>query len=210
MSDNDQLPIMGEKFPQKGSRLFAWIGRTYLKLRGWRVTGEFPNTNKLIIAVAPHTSNWDFPLGLAVKFALRLDLSFMGKHTLFQGPFGWMFRAFGGIPIERSKAHGVVAQMVEQFQKRENLVLALAPEGTRKRVDKWKTGFLQIAAQAKVPVLLVGIDYKKKEIVIGETRQIGDNIPRELQSSLAFFATVTGKHPENCNTVIADNSGVRD
>lgn len=151
----------------------------------------------MVIAVGPHTSNWDFVLGISVVFALRLKISFFGKHSIFIPPFNTLLRRWGGIPIERSQAHGVVASMAESIKQKERIVLALSPEGTRKRIDKWKTGFLHIARQADIPILLVGLDYKKKQIIFGDDFMPGESAHDDLQKVYAYFRGIDAKYPHN-------------
>lgn len=178
----------------------VFIGALYLRLVGWRLEGQFPDKKKLIIAVAPHTSNWDFPLAVAVMFATGLRVSFMAKSGLFFWPFNKFMTWLGGISVERSKAHGVVGQMVDKFNSQEQLMLALAPEGTRKVVHKWRTGFLQIANKANVPVLLVGLDFKSKRFILGPLCEVSDDFDAELRKALDFFGSVEGKYPHLCDT----------
>ena len=121
-----------------------------LRLLRWRVEGAIPDLPRFVIAVAPHTSNWDFVVGAAAMFALDLDLTFLGKHTLFRPPFERVLRWMGGIPVDRSSAHGVVAESVRAFGEADRRVLAIAPEGTRKAVRALRgTGFLHIAREAR-------------------------------------------------------------
>lgn len=197
MNMPERLP---ENMPIRGNRFSVFMGAFVLKMMGWRMEGEFPNEKKVIIAVAPHTSNWDFVIAVSFMFCMRLKTSFMAKSTLFMPPFRTIMHWLGGLPINRSRAHGVVAQMVDKFKKEETLVLALAPEGTRRLAPRWKTGFLQIAAKADVPVLLLGLDYKRKVFVVGPCLNISHDIDAELNRTLAFFDEITGKYPENCNT----------
>lgn len=191
----DQVPRMGNKFSQ-------WVGTSVLKMMGWRYNGTFPCYSKMIIAVAPHTSNWDFVLGLAVAFNLRLKISFFGKHSIFIPPFDRLLRRIGGIPIERSAKHGVVDEMANKMRESENMVLCLAPEGTRSPIYPWKTGFLHIAHKANVPVLLVTFDYKKKLIEFGATHNISDNTQHELNRIYLHFNQAQGKYPEKMMTKV--------
>ena len=186
--------------PTRKSVFRVWLGVALLKLGGWQFEGQFPDEKKLLVAVAPHTSNWDFVWAVSVMLTLRLRLSFMAKSSLFVWPFGWLMAKMGGIAISRDKSYGVVAQMVRRFNQEDALFLALAPEGTRRRTKQWKTGFLQIAHKADVPVLLIGVDYKRKRFVIGPCRKISDNTDAELRETLRFFASISGKYPEFCDT----------
>ena len=138
-------------------------------LFGWKIKGSFPEElKKYIIAVAPHTSNWDFPVGLAARSILRIQKArFLGKSQLFTPAYGWFFRALGGYPVERSSSHDMVDQVVTIFNSHEEFILALAPEGTRKKVEKFRTGFYYIAKKANVPIIPVGFDFANKEVVVG-------------------------------------------
>jgi 1-acyl-sn-glycerol-3-phosphate acyltransferase len=197
MKDEFRIPILNEHVPRSGSRFTYWLGYQFLKLNGWRYQGEFPNRAKMIIAVAPHTSNWDFFVGLAVKFSLMLKIRFLGKHTIFVPVIGKLLRHWGGIPVERTRTHGVVSQLTDAFAQQEELVLCLSPEGTRKRIDKWKTGFVQIARSANVPVLLVGLDYKKKTIELGPLVSVSDDIDEAMLQIYAFFSGISAKYPDS-------------
>jgi 1-acyl-sn-glycerol-3-phosphate acyltransferase len=153
------LPVPHPGLWHPRSWLVRTIGRTYLRLAGWRVEGEFPTDPKCVAIVVPHTSNWDFPVGLCILFATGLRASWLGKHTLFTGLFGPLLRRLGGIPVDRSAAQGLVGECVRAFEASPALMIALAPEGTRKGPSRWRTGFYQIALGAGVPILPVAFDY---------------------------------------------------
>jgi len=182
--------------PRTESRFARWLGITVLRLLGWKVTGAFPNEKKFICAVAPHTSNWDFVIGVAVMLALQLKIKFLGKNAIFVWPFAGLLKRIGGIPVDRSHRHGVVGQMVKQFDESEQMVFALAPEGTRSKTLEWKTGFLHIAHQAKVPVVPVSLHFDRKEVYIQPATQIGEDIPHELARIKTCFATACAKNPQ--------------
>lgn len=138
-----------------------------LRIAGWRVEGEFPDRSKLIIAVAPHSSNVDFVLTIAVIWGLGLNASYLAKQSLFRFPLGVLMRAFGGIPVERNSSQGLVGQMVERFNERSGLILGITPEGTRNNLTEWKRGFALIAQACNVPVLPAIINYRTKVIRFG-------------------------------------------
>jgi 1-acyl-sn-glycerol-3-phosphate acyltransferase len=169
------------------------LGHGVLRLMGWRVEGEVPDLPKFVIAVAPHTSNWDFVVGAAAMFALDLRLAFLGKHTLFRWPFGALLRWMGGIPVDRSSPHGVVGASVEAFASMERRILAIAPEGTRSRVGHFRSGFLQIARGARVPVVLAALDYGAKVVRLGPAFEPGEDVEADRRRTEAFFAPVRGK-----------------
>lgn len=187
------LPTVGEALPRRGNAVLAAFGRVALRLLGWRIEGAIPELPKLVIAVAPHTSNWDFVVGTAAMFALDLRLSFLGKHTLFRGPFAPLLRWMGGIPVDRSTPQGVVNASVMAFADSERRVLALAPQGTRKGSGRYRTGFLHIARGAGVPVLLVALDYGARRVRIGPLVQPSAQVEADLARVEAYFAPVRGK-----------------
>ena len=133
-----------------------------LRLTGWRFAGAFPNVPKFVLIVAPHTSNWDFPIGLMAMFALNLRGSFLGKHTLFRPPFGGLMRWLGGVPVDRSSAHNVVFQTASFFRNSEKLVMVVSPEGTRRKLPRWRTGFWHVARGANVPIVPIAFDYSTR------------------------------------------------
>lgn len=128
-----------------------------------------PDLPRFVVIVAPHTSNWDFIAGLAAKWALGLDVRWLGKDTLFLPPLGWFMRAIGGVPVDRHSRHNVVEQSVREFNAREQFVLVLAPEGTRRRVPEWKSGFWHVAKQANVPICCVALDWGRMVVRLGPT-----------------------------------------
>lgn len=184
--------------PTRGNRFSRWLGRVGMRLLGgWRIEGELPNTRQAIIPVAPHTSNWDFFVGVFVMLALGLKLSYLGKHTIFRFPVNGLLRWLGGIPVDRRSAQGVVGQMVTEFQQRDQLILALAPEGTRKKVTDWKKGFLHIAKATQVPVIPVGMDFSRKVIDIRPPMLITGEIDLELARVKQSIAHAVGKNPQH-------------
>ncbi len=189
------VPHLGAAIPRRGSRALSLLGRAMLAAIGWKVEGEVPNLPKLVIGVAPHTSNWDFVVGVAAMFALDLRIEFIGKHTLFRGPLGVFMRWIGGIPVDRSNPKGAVAEAVEAFGRVERRVLAIAPEGTRARGASFKSGFLRIARGAGVPVVLAALDYGERSVRFGPTFVPGEDIDAELARAEAHFAPIRGKRP---------------
>ena len=170
----------------------------FLQMQGWKIHGEFPyHLKKCVIAVGPHTSAWDFVVGLAVRSKLKLyHLNFLGKAELFKGRFGFFFRRLGGFPVDRFSNNNVVDQVAEQFKIRDQFVLALSPEGTRKKVDKLRTGFYHIALKTGVPIVLAGLDFGRKEISFSEPFLPTGNMEEDLKKIIHFFADKEGKIPE--------------
>ena len=168
----------------------------FFKLLKWKLIGDFPEIDKCVVIVATHTSWVDFILGLLVRRVFNEEVNFIGKQSLFKPPFGWYFRWMGGAPIDRSKSQNKVAAIVKLFEERERFRLALAPEGTRKKVLKWKTGFYYIAKMAEVPIIMVAFDFGKKEVKISEPKYPTNDMEADLQSYREFYKGVVGKIPE--------------
>lgn len=173
------------------------ISQWILKKTGWKIIGQLPNLNHYIIIVCPHTSNWDFILGLLTKSALGLDVKYIGKHQLFRPPFGFIFRALGGYPVNRTKSNNLVQQVAEFFKTEAHFVLALAPEGTRKKVKTIKTGFYHIAEAANIPILPVGFDFSTKQIILTQPYYTNGDKAAAMKYFIDFFSTLQGKYPED-------------
>lgn len=150
------------------------------KIFGWKITGELPYLKKFIIIVAPHTSNWDFLIGVVTRGIINRDIRYLGKKELFKPPFGWIFRALGGYPVDRQQSQSTVDWIAEVFCKEESFLLALAPEGTRSHVTHWRTGFYHMAVKARVPIVMVGMDYSRREIRIMEPFRPGGSIEEDM------------------------------
>lgn len=192
------LPAIPASLPRRHSNLGQKLGLWLLRLLGgWSIQGEVPAHKKMVIAVAPHTSNQDFFVGIAAALALDLNIRFLGKHSIFVWPVKGLLTALGGIPVDRSHAHGVVGQVVAEFGQSDALLLGLSPEGSRKKVAQWRSGFWRIAKQADVPICLVGLDYQSKQFVFGPCLTPGENFADDLQQMRAFFQQMTAKYPEN-------------
>lgn len=178
------------------SPLMRGLAFAFLKVFGWRLEGRLPDVDKLVVIAAPHTSNWDLPVLLSVAFALRAKACWLGKHTLFRRPFGFLFRWMGGIPVYRSASHNTVAQSVEMFRNSERLILTIPPEGTRGKVSHWKTGFYYIALGAEIPIAMAFIDYKRKASGVGPTVYPTGDIEADMEIIRNFYTNVTAKYPD--------------
>jgi 1-acyl-sn-glycerol-3-phosphate acyltransferase len=178
-----------------------WIGRLYLRLVGWKLRGQKPAYKKYLILAAPHTSNWDVPLMLAMSYVYGVRLSWIGKHSLFRGPWGLLLRGLGGVPVDRRARHNAVQQMVDEFARREEFCLAITPEGTRGRADYWKSGFYHIAQGAKVPIVLGLLDYREKVGGLFEAVHVTGDVRADMDKIRAFYHGASGKHPADFGPV---------
>lgn len=174
------------------TRFSYWI---LIKL-GWTFKVDIPDIKKFVAIAAPHTSNWDFPLGILAAKAINLEVHWLGKHSMFHWPYGWFFRAIGGTPIHRGKGQNYMQQLTFLFNSSERLVLALAPEGTRSKTDHWKTGFHAIARAANVPILMAYLDYGNKQVGIGGMFYPGDDIEADFSMIREYYKDRRGKNPE--------------
>lgn len=177
------------------------FSRIVLKLIGWKTEIELPKEKKFILIGAPHTSNWDLPIGLLCFWSAPLRLTWVAKKQLFVGPFNIFFRALGGIPVDRSIRTGFIDQIAQQFDKHDEMVFGLTPEGTRSRTDYWKTGFYYIALKAKVPICLAYVDYPSRTIGFGEMIWPSGNIDKDFELIENFYQGKRGKYPENQGAV---------
>ena len=189
------VPLVPASVPRAHGTLVAGFGRLALTLAGWRIEGNFPDSAKFVLIVVPHTSNWDFPVGLMAKFALHLGCRFIAKRSLFWWPLGAFLRQVGGISINRAAAADFVDQTVRIFEAREKLVLVITPEGTRSRVDRWKTGFHRIARAATVPVVLVTFDYSRRIVRLGPSFPATADYDADLAAIQSHITAQMAKHP---------------
>ena len=185
-----EIPEPGPRVPRRGGALRAAVGRIMLRMLGWRIGPGLPDLPKAVITTAPHSSNWDFPVGIAVVFALRLDVRFVGKVELFRGPLGPLMRWLGGLPVDRKHPVGLVEQTVAMFAEREALLLAMAPEGTRKPVQRWKSGFHRIALAAGVPIVPGYFDNRRKVVGFGAPLHPTGNAEADIAALRAFYAPI--------------------
>lgn len=193
MTSAPSLPVLPlpPSVPRLRSRFARWLGRTVLRLGGWRMSGAFPDLSKAVLIGAPHSSNWDGIWGVATKLALGLDVKILGKHQLFWWPLGPLLRRLGIIAVNRGAAHGVVEQLARRFASHERFWLGIAPEGTRKPVERWKPGFWKIAKAAGVPVVPAFFNYRDKIIGIGPPYVLGDDMGADIAALRAWYRGVS-------------------
>jgi 1-acyl-sn-glycerol-3-phosphate acyltransferase len=183
------VPVPTDNIAQRGNAFTRAVSILLMRLTGWHFTGEhFPvDVRKFVLIVAPHTSNWDFPVGVMAKYALGIRGTFLGKHTLFRFPLGLVMRWLGGLPVDRSSAHDVVTQTVHLVERSDRIIVVLSPEGTRKRTDRWRTGFWWIAHKAGLPILPVAFDYSKRAIHVCPLFQPTGDVDADVNALRQLF-----------------------
>jgi 1-acyl-sn-glycerol-3-phosphate acyltransferase len=189
-------PTPGPAVPQRGNAFTRGLGALGMGLLGWRFEGAVPDRPKLVIVVAPHTSNWDFPVGLCAALALGLRFRFLGKDALFKPPFGWFMRWLGGIAVNRSAPDGIMEGAVALFA-REDFFLAITPEGTRRRVERWKTGFWRIAREARVPVWPVALDWSRRVVRLDPVFEATEDRDADVRALQSRFTPPMARRPQD-------------
>mgnify|MGYP003620115346 FL=1 len=192
---HDIVPRIPPNMPQvPPNRFTRWMGRTFLRVFGWKIVGTLPDIPKLVMIVAPHSSNWDGIWGMAAKIAMGFQVRVLAKAQLFWWPLSPLLRKLGVVPVDRSSPQGTVEQAVRMIRQSDRMWFALTPEGTRKRVDKWKGGFLKIAQQAQVPILMAYFHYPEKTIGIGDVYYPTGDMDTDMAAIRAWYQPWQGKN----------------
>lgn len=168
------------------------LARWLFKAMGWRIVGPIPTAPKAIWLVAPHTTNWDFPIGLGLRPTMHIWVQYVAKKELFTWYAAWLFRALGGIPVDRSRAHNFVETIVSLFNSRQSLHLCITPEGTRRNVSKLKMGFYYMAQRAQIPLVLTGFDWQRRLVILSEPFYVTGDTEKDLQQIADFFLQIPG------------------
>lgn len=179
----------------------ARIGHAWLNLYGWKIVGNKPAVQRAVVVAAPHTTNWDLPFTIAGAWALGVEISWVGKHTIFKPPFGRIMRALGGYSVDRRARGNQVEAMADLIRSMDELYLFIAPEGTRKRAAHWKSGFYHVAVAADVPIVLGYLDYSRKELGLGHLFYPTGDIEKDFEAIREFYRDKVGKYPENMSDV---------
>ncbi len=194
-ASNEVVPPLPPRAPRVKPNAFTrWIGRSVLRLGGWRVVGPLPDVAKLVLIAAPHSSNWDGIWGFAAKLALGFEVKVLGKAQLFWWPLGPLLRRLGVIPIDRSSPQGTVGQAVDMIRRADRIWYAITPEGTRRRVEKWKSGFWKIAHEAQVPILPAYFHYPDRRIGIGPLFATSGDMAADIAALRAWYRPWIGKN----------------
>ena len=183
-------------WPRRGTPRGRALAQRLLGLVGWHIEGDMPNEPRFVLIVAPHTSNWDFPICVLAMLAIGLQASWLGKHTIFRLPVAGILRWLGGEPLDRSHHHGTVEVALDRFRTRRQWVLGVSPEGTRRRVEEWKTGFLHIAIGARVPVVPVTLDYRSRTLGIGRPVHPTGDVSADMITIRSLFTKEMALYPE--------------
>lgn len=189
--------VIERGIPRRGNWFTRQIGNGILRWMGWRLAGDLPDLPKIVAIVAPHTSNWDWILGMGAMFSWGVRIAWLGKDSLFRGILNRPMRWLGGVPVDRSAAQGTVVQIIDEFRRRDQLVLVISPEGTRKKVSRWKTGFYHIAYGAGVPICPISLDYAQKIITLHPLFYPQGNAEEEIDQLREMFRHVPGKFPHH-------------
>ena len=193
MTSPDQTP---QQLRANRGFISSWIGLTVLRVLGWRIEGKIPDVKRFILIGAPHTSNWDFVLAMASILTIDLKMRWLMKHTAFKPYISWLFHWLGGIPTNRKEPKVIVRNVERIANEEEGIVIGITPEGTRKKVEKWKTGFLRLAMNLECPILMVGLMYPTKRVFLGELfHPTGDN-EADLAAIRAYYNQFQGKYPD--------------
>ncbi len=179
------------------SKLFVWLCVKWFRLVGWKIEKPFPALRKYVLIVAPHTSNIDFPIGVAARKILNINARYVAKKELFIFPVRKLMVHLGGYPVDRSKKNSFVENVVELFKEIEDFAICVTPEGTRSKVNTWKTGFYHMALAAAVPIVPVGFDYGSKTVMIGMPLIASGNIETDFEKLHLYFSKIRARHPEN-------------
>jgi len=178
-----------------------WIGRVWMWFFNWDLVGQVPVGKKFVLIAAPHTSNWDLPFGLAALYIYRLKVSWLGKDTIFKEPFGRLMRWLGGIAINRDSQLGVADQIARQLKESRKLIIAIAPSGTRKRGEYWKSGFYWIAYKAQVPILCGYLDYAHRKACLGLCFFPTGSVKEDMDRIRNFYKNIQGKNPKEASRI---------
>jgi 1-acyl-sn-glycerol-3-phosphate acyltransferase len=187
-----RVPVLPDCLPRRGNAFSSVVSRALLSAWGWSIAGDFPPRPKMVAIVAPHTSNWDFIVGILAVFAIGIRVRFLAKHTLFNPWLGWLMRWCGGTPVNREAPQGLVPQAVEAIEKADSVFLAITPAGTRSSSKPWKSGFYHIAVAARVPIVPVAFDGPHRTIRFMPAFEPSGDYDADLPKLLALYAGVRG------------------
>lgn len=176
------------RFPQ-------WLGTIVLSIFGWQVSGNIPNEERIVIIAAPHTSNWDFVLGISTLFALNVNIKWLGKNSLFMPGIAWFFKWLGGIPVDRDNPAALIDYVVRTVEREKGMVIGMSPEGSRKKIERWKSGFLRIAKQTESKILFLSIDSPSKTLKFGKVFEPSGDNEKDINFVMDYYKQFKGINP---------------
>tara|TARA_Y100000768_G_scaffold373579_1_gene342363 strand:- start:249 stop:830 length:582 start_codon:yes stop_codon:yes gene_type:complete len=177
-------------------RPVRWLGEFLMKISGWKTTGKLPKDQRVVLIAGPHTSNWDFVLAMSLILSLDVRIHWVGKHSIFKKGFRRLLKKMGGIPVNRVNPQALKSEIRNITEKYRGFMIAISPEGTRKKVKRLKSGFLRIANETNSKILMVGVDFSNKTIEFGDFFSPSNDIDKDLKFIKDYFGNFTGKHPE--------------
>lgn len=191
------VPQMPPRVAKGGNAFTRWLGLTALRLAGWQVTGGLPDREKLLVIAAPHTSNWDWVIALLALWAMGLRMNYLIKDTALWWPASILIRGTGGIPVNRAEPAGMADSLAVRIRDADRIIMVITPEGTRSRVEQWKTGFLRIAAVSSLPVVQVSWDYPSRTVHLGPEAHLTGDTATDIAAIRQYYRQFTGRNPEN-------------
>ena len=177
-------------------RVVRWLGKFLMKISGWKTTGQLPKDQRVVLIAGPHTSNWDFVLAMSLILSLDVRIHWIGKHSIFKKGFRRLFKKLGGIPVNRVNPQALKTEIYNITERYRGFIIAISPEGTRKKVERLKSGFLRIANETNSRILMVGVDFSNKTIDFGDFFSPSGDMDKDLKFIKDYFGNFTGKHPE--------------
>jgi len=191
------VPAVTGNVARRGNAFMRWMMIGLMRVTGWRFTGaDFPDCRKFVLIVAPHTSNWDFPVGIMAMYALGIRGTFLGKDTLFKFPLGILMRFLGGFPVDRTSRSDVVTQTTELVERSDRIIIVLSPEGTRKHAPRWRSGFYWIAQKTGIPILPIAFDFSTRSIQLFPLFQPTGDQDADVATLRALFRPEMAFYPE--------------
>ena len=189
-------PFIPEHLRANRPRVVRWLGKFLMKISGWKTIGQLPKDQRVVLIAGPHTSNWDFVLAMSLILSLDVRIHWVGKHSIFKKGFRRLFKKMGGIPVNRVNPQALKNEIYNITEKYRGYIIAISPEGTRKKVERLKSGFLRIANETNSKIMMVGVDFSNKTIDFGDFFSPSGDMDKDLKFIKDYFGNFTGKHPE--------------
>ena len=189
-------PFIPEHLRANRPRVVRWLGKFLMKISGWKTIGQLPKDQRVVLIAGPHTSNWDFVLAMSLILSLDVRIHWVGKHSIFKKGFRRLFKKMGGIPVNRVNPQALKTEIYNITERYRGFIIAISPEGTRKKVERLKSGFLRIANETNSRILMVGVDFSNKTIDFGDFFNPSGDMDKDLKFIKDYFGNFTGKHPE--------------